>query len=1675
MFRRKKKAKQFLNRKGFSLVEILIAVAVLMVIAVPLAMNMISSSQINSKSKQVAASSDVTDSLMEVMQTVDLSDIMTEVNGYATGEYGSEVTYLIREDALSSYLIGDTAELIKQEDGTYEFVTKSGALNEDFDSNASVITRSTGDVIRAYFRGQDPDENGDRNYAFLLRGVENDEMKVDVLATIKSEADFDIVNITSMDQTEVVYARQKENMDETIANEYLAYNSEYMALKADTEAGVLKDTTYFKENMKREITVDIVQNAFSEAVTIEIYATYTMDPQSPEGRMFPDSDSVIKKKLGEFTTNSTAEFARGVYVYYYPLMNQGTARDSFVIKNENELNVPVYFIAMADDAAFDVTNLTNYNPILKIHELSNTVYQAARTTVCSNIPKDLWDVTITPNKPQPFSVKSLGNLTNQQTLYSVNFQVYRYKNESVGENANGKKAYVPNEKDLLAETTGTFIDTSEILDVKSDKTTGLTPVPGIATAGKYSLIYSGTQQEGVYGDNVNWTGVTHATNAGTYTAYATPIPGFAWADGSNVEKKITWTIERAPSATAREVSQVYQKQLLRGVAGDFIELSGTYEATNAGYYTAYAKPDANHAWEDGTYSTKSIKWSIYQRPVQILWDTGDGYDTWKYDGLEHSGSCKLSNVIAGDTCEAIFKDNVIRNVGTKLASVIGLTNPNYALPEFNTTHVLTVITENAAAVNLVNGGVLEYNGETQSIVRSSRGVYFVGDVQARDAGDYVLTAILEDGYTWPDGTTDSKLIQWKILPRTAILVWGELTWTYNGLSHQTTCYVSNICPGDVCTVELEGNYIKDAGRTTVVVKSLSNPNYVLPDTGLEQTLEVLRAKLAYFQQFNHDYDGEPKLGVVGQYINVTGQYKETNVAMTPDGENITYYVANVEPVPNYAWQDGTYDRKEVKWYIYPIKDVWVQVFNLNYIGEKIRGVYFEEEGDPAVPTKLTVKSGKYEETNPGVYQVTLKPIANHAWDDSMGPEFEGKFGTRTFQWSILANDITKPRLQTILPDSDTHIDKKLSNGTYDGIPSYEYNGKYQLPVFEIAYTQPLTETKASNGRVTKLECDWYEITAASGSYLDQIHANSGNETYKMKVKLKGFAFWGKDSNGNVDSSELTLEWRIHPKTITPTYTASDNKWEYNRTQRIGHCKPNGVIAQVADGPDGKADTLDGADDTSYTMFEYSNNQKTNAGKYKFKIIGTTDPDYKISKTYEYDMEITKRPITLTWGTSSWVFDAQYHTLKPSIGNVCSGDSVDITMENNKMYHVGTQTAKVTGINNDNYSLPSNLTHSMSITVQKTAKVVTTDRVYNTETQTGVTTKVNVTKVSGDETGKNAATYSATYHPKRDDGHADYAWSDGTTGNKTFQWKISRNKSASYSKSNKTYNGSSQTGVTVNSYATRTGTYSATNAGTYTAYVEPKDNYAWSDGTYAKKTISWEIEKASNPRTQSASGKTYTYDGSSHTMCSAADFKAGTTYYKIGSGGYSTSLPKATNAGSYTISYYSSSTSNYKQSSTYSCTGTINKSKTASVTAYSTFAYTGTSHSAIASKSHCSKSTGTTYAVNVGEYSFTMKADSNYLFPNGSAYDIVHWSIIRNKGASASVSGLSPSWVNAGQTKSVSFVKSGYHVTWSNTTHSVLLGKAQSKTLTCSATPTSNYAWANGSYGKKSFSKSIMGL
>ena len=94
----------------------------------------------------------------------------------------------------------------------------------------------------------------------------------------------------------------------------------------------------------------------------------------------------------------------------------------------------------------------------------------------------------------------------------------------------------------------------------------------------------------------------------------------------------TGKVNYSKASSASGVNKVYNGSAQTGVTGQYVTWGGTTSTTNVGTYTAYATPDSNHAWSDGTRTQKTVQWSI--TPAEITLDATVYSGT--YDGKVHS-------------------------------------------------------------------------------------------------------------------------------------------------------------------------------------------------------------------------------------------------------------------------------------------------------------------------------------------------------------------------------------------------------------------------------------------------------------------------------------------------------------------------------------------------------------------------------------------------------------------------------------------------------------------------------------------------------------------------------------------------------------------------------------------------------------------------------------------------------------------------------------------------------------------------------------------------------------------------------------------------------------------------------------------------------------------------------
>jgi len=282
------------QNKGFTLVEVLIAMTILGIIVVPLLHAFVTSANTNAKSKRIMDATGLAQNIMEELKTGSLEDLARQFNG-AEGE--------------KVITLGDDLTTYVEESQTYNGTERVSVDGEDF------IGQPSG------------------NYNFLMQNIPVGDSVYDAIIELKASVSKDLASVYSMNQSDCGYYAQTENMDQRAAAEFQIRNAAYVY-----EAVAQKNTDEFKKMMKRTITISIEEHMVDVTYAYEIPRGYTAD----EDRTFQETTRIYHDLTGE-------QRLKAVYLYYYPLYSNRGDAESIVINNEKDLDVDVFLVKMDEE------------------------------------------------------------------------------------------------------------------------------------------------------------------------------------------------------------------------------------------------------------------------------------------------------------------------------------------------------------------------------------------------------------------------------------------------------------------------------------------------------------------------------------------------------------------------------------------------------------------------------------------------------------------------------------------------------------------------------------------------------------------------------------------------------------------------------------------------------------------------------------------------------------------------------------------------------------------------------------------------------------------------------------------------------------------------------------------------------------------------------------------------------------------------------------------------------------------------------------------------------------------------------------------------------------------------------------------------------------------------------
>ena len=159
-----------------------------------------------------------------------------------------------------------------------------------------------------------------------------------------------------------------------------------------------------------------------------------------------------------------------------------------------------------------------------------------------------------------------------------------------------------------------------------------------------------------------------------------------------------------------------------------------------------------------------------------------------------------------------------------------------------------------------------YDGSINKVFADTdlTGFTVTGELAASEAGQYKAYISLEDSahYTWTDGSTGAKEINWTIAPREVQISALKTDFVANGCIHIPDVIIENTVGHDECNAIFSGDIeVSEPGKYTVTVSGLDNPCYRLPDETVSIPFVIRDASLNEVVDVSANiiYDGHPHI------------------------------------------------------------------------------------------------------------------------------------------------------------------------------------------------------------------------------------------------------------------------------------------------------------------------------------------------------------------------------------------------------------------------------------------------------------------------------------------------------------------------------------------------------------------------------------------------------------------------------------------------------------------------------------------------------------------------------------------------------------------------------------------------------------------------------------------------
>lgn len=379
------------NHKGFTLVELLIAVVILAVVVIPLINNIVLSAKINQKSKKVMNGTSMMQNVMEGMNAYAVEDVVKSFEKHSAVSSNS-LTFFPNGMTVSNYGELDTTGTSIQYDQTS---LPSASQYGVFDVSGNVV---------------DIKEPVDNKYMLFAQDVKQGKNKFDIRFTIDASAYIKPVSgaVAGMTYYNSESMTNIASLNPLYDCSYAEPGSEFRDM-CEEFAKISTNSTppaTFRAALKRTMKVMVtdVGTVMDPDVRVDVINEYTCNSPTTYG-ITTANKTQSESHIGLFSSAVNDKDPRNIYIYYRGNYesNLGNVLDNIEVTNTSGKPVTVYLVRVnIQDDIFAIrtddspNNELNYVVNVRVYD-SKAGDANLKTTICSNLRNNITK-TIAENK-----------------------------------------------------------------------------------------------------------------------------------------------------------------------------------------------------------------------------------------------------------------------------------------------------------------------------------------------------------------------------------------------------------------------------------------------------------------------------------------------------------------------------------------------------------------------------------------------------------------------------------------------------------------------------------------------------------------------------------------------------------------------------------------------------------------------------------------------------------------------------------------------------------------------------------------------------------------------------------------------------------------------------------------------------------------------------------------------------------------------------------------------------------------------------------------------------------------------------------------------------------------------------------------------------------------------------